>query len=112
MRDWHEECRSLRKDVFLAATAGGMGHLATSFSCVEILDTLYLGGSMRHDPRRPDDPARDRFVMSKGLRGLALYAVLSKAECKRLAMAGHLLADIGMHHMRVKRQHTRPGPRL
>jgi transketolase len=34
---------------------------------------------MRHDPRRPDWPQRDRFVLSKGHAVPALYAVLAEA---------------------------------
>ena len=79
MRDWKEDCVGLRRDVFLAAVAGGMGHLASAFSCIETLDTLYCGGVMRHNPDNPADPLRDRFILSKGHGSLALYAVLCKA---------------------------------
>jgi transketolase len=34
---------------------------------------------MRHDPRRPDWPERDRFLMSKGHCAPTWYAVLAKA---------------------------------
>jgi transketolase len=79
MSDWKDDVKALRKDIFLAAYAGGMGHLASSFSCVEILYALYCGGVMRHDPRDPSLAGRDRLILSKGHAGLALYAVLCKA---------------------------------
>ena len=69
----------LRKDIFLAACAGGMAHLASAFSCVEILYALYLNGGMQHDPKNPEWSDRDRFILSKGHGSLALYAALCKA---------------------------------
>ncbi len=66
----------LRKVVLEMCIARG-GHLASSFSCIEILVTLYYGGLLRFDPHRPDWPARDRFVLSKGHAETAYYAVLA-----------------------------------
>ncbi len=71
-----ETARRLRKVVLEMCIARG-GHLASSFSCLEILVTLYHGGVLRFDPRRPDWPARDRFVLSKGHAEAAYYAVLA-----------------------------------
>lgn len=44
-------------------------------SLVEILRVLY-DDIIRHDPLAPDDPARDRCILSKGHGCLALYAIL------------------------------------
>lgn len=52
------------------------GHLGGSFSCVDILTLLY-GEILRVDPARPDDPGRDRFVLSKGHCTPALYPLLA-----------------------------------
>lgn len=73
------DTKQLRKNIFLAAYAGGIGHIASSFSCVEILCALYLEGVMRHNPQNPGWDGRDRFIMSKGHGALALYSVLSAA---------------------------------
>ncbi|HEX2295500.1 MAG TPA: transketolase, partial [Actinomycetota bacterium] len=40
---------------------------------------LYFGGVLRYDPANPDDPDRDRFVLSKGHGAPGLYAVLAEA---------------------------------
>lgn len=72
-------CRELRKEIFLTGYRGGMAHLASCFSSVEILYTLYLKGVLRVDPAMPGAPGRDRFVLSKGHAALALYACLWKA---------------------------------
>jgi transketolase len=71
--------KKLRKNIFLAAYSGGAGHLASAFSLVEILHTLYLDGVMKHDPKNPSWQDRDLFVLSKGHGSLALYAVLCEA---------------------------------
>ncbi len=74
-----EECMELRKQIFITGYKGGMAHLASCFSALEILYTLYLKNGMRYDPEDPDLPSRDRFVLSKGHAALALYAVLCRA---------------------------------
>ena len=74
-----ETAAKLRRRIFLTAYSGGMAHLASSFSAVEILYALYLRGVMNHDPHDPAKPDRDRFVLSKGHGARALYAVLCEA---------------------------------
>lgn len=74
-----EKCRKIRKEIFLAAYKGGIAHLASAFSCVEILYTLYLKGIMKYDIHNLDLPERDRFILSKGHGGLALFAVMAEA---------------------------------
>lgn len=52
------------------------GHLGGSFSCMDILTTLYFH-TMKLNPINLQDPDRDRFVMSKGHCSPAMYAVLA-----------------------------------
>lgn len=52
-------------------------HLGSALSCVDILVAAYFG-ALRLDPARPDDPSRDRFILSKGHAAAALYAVLAQ----------------------------------
>ncbi len=73
------ECKELRKKIFLTGYKGGMAHLASSFSALEILYVLYIGGVLRIDPEDPKAKDRDRFILSKGHAGLALYCVLNHA---------------------------------
>ncbi|MBX5482619.1 MAG: transketolase [Myxococcaceae bacterium] len=54
------------------------GHPGGSLSAVDIITALYFA-RMRHDPKRPDWPDRDRFVLSKGHGVPALYAVMAEA---------------------------------
>ncbi len=54
----------------------GVGHIGGSLSIIELLALLY-GRRLRVDGARPYWPERDRFVLSKGHAGPALYAALS-----------------------------------
>jgi transketolase len=56
---------------------GGGSHIGSTFSCADILSVLY-SGVLRVDPANPRWPDRDRFVLSKGHAGAALYAVLAE----------------------------------
>ena len=54
------------------------GHLGGAFSVLEILVALYLGGILRHDPKRPEWEERDRLILSKGHSCMALYNILAR----------------------------------
>lgn len=82
------------------------GHLGGSFSAMDILTVLYFE-TMRVDPARPDDPDRDRFVLSKGHCTPALYPILAQRgyfpeEDLQLfrSVEGHLSGHAEMHHVR------------
>jgi len=53
------------------------GHIASSLSCVDILVSLYYGKVLRYNPKKPEWNERDRFILSKGHAGMALYAILA-----------------------------------
>ena len=73
-----ERARAVRRHIITATRDGKSGHPGTSLSCTDILVALYFA-HLRHDPRRPDWPERDRFVLSKGHGAPALYGVLAEA---------------------------------
>lgn len=54
----------------------GSGHYGPSFSCMDILISLYYG-YLRLRPHEPTWPQRDRFVMGKGHAISALYPILA-----------------------------------
>jgi transketolase len=68
----------LRIEIIRMIGAAGSGHPGGSLSEVELLAALYFA-VMRHDPRHPQWPERDRFILSKGHGCPALYAVLAEA---------------------------------
>ena len=53
------------------------GHLDSSLSAADIVAALYFR-VLRHDPRNPDWPERDRFVLSKGHAAPIQYAALAE----------------------------------
>ncbi len=69
--------RRLRLRLVEMSHAAGTPHLGSALSCVDILVAAYWG-VVRVDPARPDDPERDRFILSKGHAATALYATLAE----------------------------------
>jgi len=70
--------RECRVQIIRMLTHAGSGHPGGSLSVIDIL-TAIVFGRLRHDPRRPDWPDRDRIILSKGHAVPALYAVMAKA---------------------------------
>ena len=82
------------------------GHIGGSFSAMDILTVLYFD-VMNIDPANPDDPDRDRFVLSKGHCTPALYPTLAQRgyfpeeELKLFrSIDGHMSGHAEMHHVR------------
>ncbi|MDN5347762.1 MAG: transketolase [Clostridia bacterium] len=73
-----EKARLIRQDIVRMIGAAGSGHPGGSLSGVEIVTALYFH-VLRHDPRRPDWPERDRFILSKGHAAPLLYAALAES---------------------------------
>ncbi len=69
----------LRIDIVKMIGEAGSGHPGGSLSSVEVLTALYFGGILRHDPKNPEWPERDRFILSKGHGCPTLYAVYAEA---------------------------------
>lgn len=60
--------------------AAGSGHPGGCLSAAEIVSCLYFR-ILRHQPGKPDDPTRDRFILSKGHCVPVVYAALARAGC-------------------------------
>jgi transketolase len=67
----------LRGQVIKMSHQAGTPHLGSSLSCIDLLTAAYWT-ALRIDPQNPQDPDRDRFILSKGHAAPALYAVLAK----------------------------------
>jgi len=59
-------------------THAGSGHPGGSLSLIDLVTTLMFE-RMRHDPKRPEWPDRDRLILSKGHAVPALYAAMARA---------------------------------
>jgi len=68
----------IRKHIIEMLFRAKSGHPGGSLSAVDAIVALYFN-HMKHNPKRPNDPNRDRFILSKGHAAPALYAIL--AEC-------------------------------
>jgi transketolase len=71
--------KEIRKDIVRMTTEAGSGHPSSSLSAAEVFTALYFGGFLRHDPKNPHWPDRDRFILSKGHAAPLLYAALAEA---------------------------------
>jgi transketolase len=72
-----EKARYIRHRTFEMVIKAGKGHLGGSFSCLEILISLYYGGVLRFDPKNPYWRERDRLVFSKGHANNCLFVILA-----------------------------------
>jgi len=69
-----ERCRKFRRRILDVSQAVGALHIAPSFSCLELVDTIYMGLMRRTG--NPDNS--DTFLLSKGHGSPALYCVLEE----------------------------------
>jgi transketolase len=74
----HNIATRLRIESIRATTAAGSGHPSTCCSAADIVATLFFA-EMRFDPKRPQDPDNDRFVLSKGHAAPLLFAAWAEA---------------------------------
>ncbi len=74
--DLAEYARQIRVQILKTVHVAGAGHIGGPLSAADMLSVLYFG-VMNIDPKNPNDPDRDRFVLSKGHSSVALYATLA-----------------------------------
>lgn len=71
-----EKVVDIRKKVIGLSQVAGGGHLGGSLSMTDVVVALYYH-TMNYDPKNPDWPERDRFILSKGHGALGLCPVLA-----------------------------------
>lgn len=85
-----------RADAVTMIARAGTGHTGGAMSCLDILTCLYYR-VMNVDAARQNDPARDRFVLSKGHSVEGLFAILAdkgffpKEELRGFSAVGSML---------------------
>lgn len=67
----------IRKDIVQMIYIANSGHLGGSLSIADLMAVLYWD-ILRVDPENPNDPDRDRMILSKGHTAPALYAALAE----------------------------------
>jgi len=93
-----EKSHQIRKEMLKMCIGAGKGHVTSCFSCVDIMVALYYGDLLHCDPKNPEWPDRDRFILSKGQASPALYTLLAdmgfydKSELKKFNKKGGMFA--------------------
>jgi len=72
-----EKANSIRQEIVKMVAEASSGHPGGSLSAADILAYLYFH-EMNIDPQNPNEPNRDRFVLSKGHASPVLYAALAE----------------------------------
>jgi transketolase len=75
--DTTELARRIRIHALRMTSRGGSSHIGSALSVADILAVLY-GKVMNVFPADPKHPLRDRFILSKGHAGAAVYAALAE----------------------------------
>ena len=79
--NWIQQCRDLstkiRAHCLRMTHRGQSGHVGSMLSMAELLAVIWTR-ILNVDPEEPKKPERDRFVLSKGHGGGAVYAVLAE----------------------------------
>src|SRR6186997_2155262 len=68
----------LRIDSVASTSHAGSGHPTTCLSAADIMSVLFFS-EMHFDPKNPQNPDNDRFVLSKGHAAPILYAAWAEA---------------------------------
>ena len=76
-QDLQEFAKKIRVHVLKMTSNGGSSHIGSAFSMADMIAVLY-GNILRIDPTNPECPDRDRFILSKGHAGAAVYAALAE----------------------------------
>ncbi len=91
--------KDLRYQVVQMSHQAGTPHLGSALSCIDLLAALYWR-AVQIDPRAPQDPSRDRLILSKGHAAAALYSCLSALG----AFPESWLDQFGSHRARLAEQ--------
>lgn len=69
--------KASRQDLIRLACQSRSPHIASSLSQIDLLTAFYFE-ILKINPKKPQDPKRDRFILSKGHAALSLYITLAK----------------------------------
>ncbi len=76
IKELQKKAVEVRKGVIVGTHAAKSGHPGGSLSAADIYTYLFFE-ELNIDPAKPDDPDRDRFVLSKGHTAPGYYSVLA-----------------------------------
>jgi transketolase len=96
--------KNIKLDALKMIYKRGAGHPGGSFSCAEIISTLYFY-YLNIDPEDPNWKDRDRFILSKGHASAILYSALARRgffELDELQTWGYPNSRLQGHPDRLK----------
>ena len=70
---------TIRQDIIKMLVKAGSGHSAGPLGMADVFTALYFSGVVKHNPKKPDWPERDKVVLSNAHICPVLYAVLARA---------------------------------
>lgn len=73
-----ETATRIREDIIEMVVRAGSGHVGGPLGMADFITVLYFH-ALKHDPKNPDWPERDRVVLSNGHTCPVLYAALARA---------------------------------
>ncbi len=79
IKDLERIAAGIREDIIRMLVEAGSGHSAGPLDLADVLTALYFGGVLKHNPKKPDWPRRDRLIMSCGHVAPVVYATLARA---------------------------------
>ena len=77
MTNTHTLAKQIRVEALHMVHRAKASHIGSALSICDIVAVLY-GQVLRLDPKQPDAPNRDRFILSKGHACVAVYAALAE----------------------------------
>lgn len=99
IEELEKKANDIRIGIIEAVYGAKSGHPGGSLSCADILTVLYFN-QMNIDPKKPQDEARDKFVLSKGHAAPALYSTLANRgyfDTKELSNLRHIDSNLSGH---------------
>lgn len=98
---------AIRQDIIKMLVTAGSGHSAGPLGMADVFTALYFGGVAKLDPKKRQDPERDRMVLSNAHICPVLYAALAhrgyfpKSELKTLRRLGSKLQGHSNNHANI-----------
>lgn len=73
-----QKANRMRLNIIRMLEHAGSGHSAGALGMADLVAALYFG-AMKYDPKNPEDPARDFFMLSNGHTVPVQYAAMAEA---------------------------------
>lgn len=78
VRELELKANEIRQSIIEMLVAAGSGHTAGPLGMADIFTAMYFH-VLHHDPKKPDMPERDRFILSNGHIAPVRYATMAHA---------------------------------